>query len=236
MLPYVIIHIGMSVDGRIDWGGGADNPYYELVREFRADTDISGSNTMLKAFLPEDPQKAFGQAYEQWVQIPDRPRLAVIDSRGRIKKWNLIKRQPWWSGFVALCSGETPKEHLKYLEAEQIEYILAGHTQVDIRQALDALSDRYQTRRVRLDSGGILNGVFLRAGLVNEVSLVISPALVGGTSPMTMFVAPDLTSEEGVIPLTLMQIEKVKDRYLWVRYRVDPKPEPADERRSVSNG
>ncbi len=235
MLPYVIIHIGLSVDGRIDWGGGSDNPYYDLVREFKVDTDISGSNTVLKAFLPEDPQNAFGQVYDQWIQIPDRPRLAVVDSRGRIKTWNLIKRQPWWRDYISLCSEQTPAEHLRYLEEEQVTTIITGKKQVDLREALETLNDRFEAQRIRLDCGGILNGLFLREGLVNEVSLVISPTLVGGTSPMTMFAAPDLTSEEGVISLSLMQIEKVKDRYLWVRYQVNPKPEPVEERRSVSN-
>ncbi len=219
MLPYVILHIGLSVDGRIDWGGGADNPYYDLVRQFGADTDISGSTTMLTAFLPEDPQTAFGDNYSQWIELPDRPRLAVVDSRGQIKTWHLIKRQPWWQGCISLCSAETPAEHLKYLQGEQVEVIIAGGEHVDLRKALQELSLRFNTRRVRLDCGGILNGIFLRAGLVDEVSLVISPALVGGTSPRTMFVAPDLTSEDGVIPLALLQVEKIKDRYLWVRYK-----------------
>ncbi len=236
MLPYVIIHIGLSVDGRIDWGGGSDNPYYDLVREFHSDTDISSSNTMLTAFLPEDPQKAFGQTYDQWIQIPDRPRLAVIDSRGRIKTWHLIKKQPWWRDYISLCSEATPGEHLRYLEGEQVKTIVIGKEHVDLRVGLETLGDRYEARRVRLDCGGILNGVFLREGLVDEVSLVISPALVGGTSPKTMFNAPDLTSEGGVIPLTLIQIEKVKDRYLWVRYRVNAKSELVNESRSVSDG
>jgi len=46
MLPNVIIHVGLSEDGRIDWGGGSDNPYYELVQKLSADRDISGSNTL----------------------------------------------------------------------------------------------------------------------------------------------------------------------------------------------
>ncbi len=62
--------------------------------------------------------------------------------------------------------------------------------------------------------------MLLRQGLVDEVSVVISPSLVGGTSPKTMFVAPDLESEEGVIPLALFNIEKIRDRYVWLRYKV----------------
>ncbi len=220
MLPYVIIHIGMSVDGRIDWGLGADNPYYELVPQFGADTDLSGSNTILKAQWPADPQAVLGEVYPQWINKPDRSILAIVDSQGRIKNWDIIKKQPWWRDYVALCSAATSRDHLAYLEEQQVQYIVAGIQHVDLRQALEELNARYHCQKVRIDSGGILNGVCLRAGLVDEVSVVISPALVGGTSPQTMFVAPDLTSEEGVISLTLTQIETVRNRYLWIRYNV----------------
>jgi 2,5-diamino-6-(ribosylamino)-4(3H)-pyrimidinone 5'-phosphate reductase len=220
MLPYVIMHIGVSVDGRIDWGGGADNPYYELVQQFGADTDLSGSNTILKAQWPTDPQTVLGEVYVQWINKPDRSILAIVDSQGRVKNWDNIKKQPWWRGCVALCSTATPQDHLSYLEEQHVDYIITGTQHVDLQQALEELNTRYHCQKVRIDSGGILNGVCLRAGLVDEVSLVISPALVGGTSPQTMFVAPDLASEEGVIPLILTQIETIRDRYLWVRYKV----------------
>jgi 2,5-diamino-6-(ribosylamino)-4(3H)-pyrimidinone 5'-phosphate reductase len=219
MLPYVVLHIGVSVDGRIDWGLGTDNPYYELVQQFGADTDLSGSNTILKAHLPKEPEKVFGEVYTQWINKPNRPLHAIVDSRGRIKNWDIIKKQPWWRDCVALCSKGTPHNHLEYLQEQNVEYIIAGQQHVDLRQALEELSRRYRSQKVRIDSGGVLNGVLLRAGLVDEVSVVISPSLVGGMSPQTMFVAPDLTSEEGVIPLTLMQIEQIKNRYIWVRYK-----------------
>ncbi|MEO0433105.1 MAG: dihydrofolate reductase family protein, partial [Cyanobacteria bacterium J06656_5] len=48
---------------------------------------------------------------------------------------------------------------------------------------------------VRVDSGGTLNGVLLRAGLVDELHLLVHPTLVGGTSQKTFF--NDLTSENG---------------------------------------
>src|SRR5512139_3847230 len=76
MLPYVILHMGVSVDGRIDWGLAPDSPYYDLVPLFNADTDISGSNTFLKAEIPEEPDPAFAGLYEEWVNKPSRALLA----------------------------------------------------------------------------------------------------------------------------------------------------------------
>ena len=221
MLPYVIIHMGISVDGRIDWGLGADNPYYELVEQFGVDTDISGSNTILDAQFPADPKMALGNLYDDWLQKPGRPIHAIIDSQGRVKNWAIIKKQPWWKECISLCSEETPADHLAYLEETEIQYIVAGEQKVDLRTALAQLSSKFGTTKVRVDSGGILNGVFLRANLVDEVSVIISPALVGGRSPKTMFVAEDLQSEEGIIPLKLTRIDKIRDRYVWLRYSVE---------------
>ncbi len=65
-----------------------------------------------------------------------------------------------------------------------------------------------------------MDGAFLRQGLVDEVSVEISPSLVGGVSPKTMFVAQDLESEEGVIPLLLTGIESIRGRYVWLTYKV----------------
>lgn len=220
MLPYVILHMGISLDGRIDWGGGSDNPYYELVQQFGVDTDISGSNTILTAQFPEDPQKMLGPVYEAWIQKPSRPKHAIVDSKGRIKNWEIIKKQPWWSGYISLCSEKTPQSHLSYLEDLGIDCIITGEQNVNLRVALEKLNTQFNTQRVRVDCGGILNGVLLREGLVDEVSVLISPALVGGISPKTMFVAPDLESDAGVIPLTLTHVEKVRDCYVWLRYRV----------------
>ena len=55
----------------------------------------------------------------------------------------------------------------------------------------------------------------------SSVSVIISPSLVGGLSPKTMFAAEDLESEEGVVPLRLTHMEKIRDRYVWLRYRVE---------------
>ena len=73
---------------------------------------------------------------------------------------------------------------------------------------------------MRADCGGTLNGVLLRAGLVDEVSLVVDPALVGGTSPHSVFLAPDLESPAGVIKLELLGLKRLEGGTVWLHYRV----------------
>jgi 2,5-diamino-6-(ribosylamino)-4(3H)-pyrimidinone 5'-phosphate reductase len=73
---------------------------------------------------------------------------------------------------------------------------------------------------VRVDSGGTLNGILLRSDLVDEVSVLIHPGLVGGTTPRSIFRAPDLISSEGVIQLRLIHVEQLKGDVIWLRYEV----------------
>ncbi len=221
MLPSVILHMGVSVDGRIDWGIGDAGPYYAIATQLGQDADLSGSSTILKATWPEDPRRAMPDLYDAFIDKPGRPLLVAVDSCGQIKNWDLIKRQPFWRGWVALCSHVTPQSHLEYLRQEGIETIITGEDRVDLRAALEALNERCGVKVVRVDSGGILNGALLRAGLVTEVSVILYPCLVGGTSPASMFVAEDLTGPEGVIRLKLTHVEQLNKNYVWLRYTVE---------------
>jgi 2,5-diamino-6-(ribosylamino)-4(3H)-pyrimidinone 5'-phosphate reductase len=121
---------------------------------------------------------------------------------------------------LALCSQSTPDTYLDYLQERHVEYIVAGQDRVDLRAALEELNARHGVQLVRVDSGGILNGVLLRAGLVDEVSVLVNPSLVGGTTPRSIFQAPDLTSAEGVIKLRLAHVEKMEGDVVWLRYEV----------------
>jgi 2,5-diamino-6-(ribosylamino)-4(3H)-pyrimidinone 5'-phosphate reductase len=222
MKPAVILHTGMSLDGRIDWTLAQDSPYYMLVRRLGADCDLSGSTTILQAQFPEQPQQAYPELYAEYAAKSDRDKaiLAVVDSRGQVQNWAAIKRQPIWRGFIVLCSRSTPANHMDYLEREGVPVIIAGEERVDLPKALEQLAERFGVRSVRVDSGGILNGALLRAGLVDEVSVVLNPELVGGESPRTVFTAPDLTSAVGVIRLKLEHLERLEGDYVWLRYRV----------------
>ncbi len=85
---------------------------------------------------------------------------------------------------------------------------------------MEEVNSRYGVNVVRVDSGGTLNGMLIRAGLVDEVSVLIHPCLVGGSTPHSFFRAPDLTSAEGVVQVKIINIQKIEGDLLWVRYEV----------------
>lgn len=223
MKPKVIIFNGLSLDGRMDGGEGQIDMglYYKIAASWNADAMLSGSGTMLAAVM--EP------AEEAVTELPSEPKelhplaipfMVVADSRGRFHHWRSMQVQPFWRETVALCSRLTPKEYLRELESARVPYIVAGDDKVDFCQALEELNTRFSIQTIRVDSGGILNGVLLRAGLVDEVSVLIDPILVGGESPRSLFVAPDITSPQQTIPLRLIHFEQVAEHVLWLRYEI----------------
>jgi 2,5-diamino-6-(ribosylamino)-4(3H)-pyrimidinone 5'-phosphate reductase len=222
MLPRVVLHNEMSVDGRMDWLTVNMGLYYGLAGRWKADAMLSGSNTLLNAYPPELVAEEDETAFEPPARDPGDPRqlLVVVDSRGRLRNWHLLRKEPYWRDVLALCSRSTPETYLDYLQKRHVETIVAGEDRVDLRAGLEELGARYGVKLVRVDSGGILNGVLLRAGLVDEVSVLINPSLVGGVTPRSIFQAPDLASEEGVIKLRLAHVEKMEGDVVWLRYEV----------------
>lgn len=219
-LPKVIVHNEVSVDGRIDWLCTHEDVYYGLLSAWNEDATLSGIETLF------DPRTGVTREEKKVASAPNvdpddgRPLLVVTDSRGRGYNWQFFREWPYFRDIVILVSEKTPEKYIRYLEDRYVKYIVSGDDRVDLRGALIALNEEYGVKVVRTDSGGSLNGALLRAGLVNEVSLLVNPSLVGGTTPKSFIRAPDLESSEGVIELELIGVERLKHDIVWLRYRV----------------
>ena len=222
MRPRVILHNAISADGRLDWFRADQGLFYELAGRFEEELTLVGSDTLLQSpqgsAIARDPD-----------EIPEitppnpkdrRPILVVPDSRGRIKNWPLLRSLPYWRDVFALGTSTTPKKQIDRLRRQSVPYFLAGRRKVDLGQALKSLQERFGSKTVRVDGGGALNGVLLRSGLVDEISLLIHPQFVGGVSPKSVFRASDLIAAEGVIDLKLTHNETLDGGLVWLRYDV----------------
>jgi 2,5-diamino-6-(ribosylamino)-4(3H)-pyrimidinone 5'-phosphate reductase len=70
-----------------------------------------------------------------------------------------------------------------------------------------------------LEGGGRINGAMLRAGLISELSLLVTPVADGRIGTPALF---DVDGDR-VIPqrLALVVVERRHGDILWLRYRVE---------------
>jgi len=218
MKPKVILHNSTSLDGRISGFIPDVGLYYELAAHWQEDATLTGCDTLLAA-VEEAPGE---EATDDGDGFPESelPLLVVTDSRGRIDDWEYWRRQPYWRDVVVFCTDSSPADYLSRLATEGIEHIVTGGDRVDLSAALEELNLRWSVATVRVDSGGTLNGALLRQGLVDEVSVLIEPVLVGGETPASIFRAPETESEGAVIPLQLDRVEQLRGDIVRVVYHV----------------
>jgi len=218
MLPRVILHTAVSLDGRITNFPADLELYYTLAAQWNPDAVLFGSGTILAAptlEVPSEHREIFAPPSDQ----PDpRPLMVIADSRGRVRCWETLKTWPYMRDLVALCSSATPPEYLQYLSQSSIETIRAGVDQVDLRAALEELNRRYAVKTVRVDSGGALNSVLLHDGLVDEVSVLIHPIIAGGKADPTLCDPLRAGILDLQIPLVHNRTEVLANGIVWSRY------------------
>ncbi len=221
MLPKVVLHTAMSLDGRITNFPADLELYYTLAAQWNPDAVLFGSATILAAptlEVPEDHRALFTPP----AGAADlRPLMVIADSRGRVRCWETLRTWPYMRDLVALCSSSTPGEYMDYLLSCQITALIAGEDRVNMRAALEDLGSRYGVRTVRVDSGGTLNSVLLHEGLVDEVSVLIHPVIAGGRSSPSLCDPQNAGIQDLQVPLTHVHTEVLGNGIVWSRYTLE---------------
>jgi len=237
--PRVICHMAASIDGRIVVDGwpesvsAAVRREYEKVHEsYDADGWICGRVTMepFAGAVRSDADVAReylgAAAREDFIAPGKHDSFAfAIDASGRLA-WR--SNDIGGDHVVAILSERVADDYLAFLRERDVSYLLAGARDVDLELALKKIGSRFGVRSLMLEGGGKVNGGLLRAGLIDEISLVVVPVADGRIGTAAVF---DVDAD-GFSPsaLVLEQFERLADDVLWLRYRVkaradEPRPE-----------
>src|SRR5262249_45377520 len=92
---------------------------------------------------------------------------------------------------LAILPEQVPDSHLVGLRADGGPSILAGKAGVGPAAALEAVNRELGIERLMVEGGGGANGALLRAGLVDELSLVVTAAIDGSTGGPIVFNSGD---------------------------------------------
>jgi len=215
----VIMHDSVSLDGAFvgfDYSMELMSLHYQIADSFGETLRLFGSNTAKAAMemfggltseTPEDfekPQKSEGLTC--WV---------ITDSKALlINKLHYFRRSEYCRDVVVLVSESTPKEYLVYLGERNYDYYTVGKNQVDLKKALDLITENYDINTVLVDSGRTLTNALLNQGLVDEISLLVLPKIIGKTA-QTLF-----SSVDKVQNLSLIKTESFSGGYTHCLYSV----------------
>ena len=207
--PKIICHILMSIDGRIAGDffrlpetGKAAVEYRNLRGGFNGEAIIYGRTTaeevLTKGHAPD--LSAYGNVVlrrEDFIADNSAANyLAVLDPEGGLgwTKPVVEGRGPGYDGahIVELLTEKVPDAYLAYLQKIGVSYLFCGTDTLSCAQAAEKLHEWFGVQTALLQGGGVANGSFAAEGLIDELSLVIVPALQGGGAPCLIETAQGL--------------------------------------------
>jgi len=101
--------------------------------------------------------------------------------------------------------------------------IIKYDKQIDFADMFQKLKEEFGAEQVTIQTGGTLNAEFLRAGLIDYVSLVIAPILIGGKDTSTLIDGESLHSEDELFKTRALELDStrvLKNSYLHLIYKV----------------
>src|SRR5271170_6764625 len=212
MKPYVICHMVSSVDGRIlssQWrpsGNRAAGLFERLHELIGGDAWLVGRVTGQEFAKADAYPDHTDQTYprDPWFACRDADAYGIIlDAHGKIA-WGRsdIDGDP----IVAVLTDRVTDAHLAGLRKDGVSYIFAGERELDLGLALEILNRELGVKRLLVEGGGGANGAFLRAGLIDEISLAICPVVDGAKGAPSVFDSSDKDAG-GAAPIRTMTLE-----------------------------
>ncbi len=184
MKPYVICHMYISIDGKID-GEYMNEDGCNISGEFYDDIIFEMGTSMASGRVTTQMYNAKGEnileKYQEEVPAGDYYIKAdhynfCFDRMGKCFYDNPIYH---YGGkdmqIVEVVSSKCDKRYLAYLRDIKIAYIIAD----GVTEALEKIYQVFRVERLVLTGGSIINGGFLAEKAIDEISLVIAPYVEG---------------------------------------------------------
>lgn len=221
--PITTLFMLMSVDGKISTGSSdaldVDQDFAKIqgVKEGLHQYYELEQMTDLWSFNTGRVQKKMGVNEKDF---PSKsPVSFVLLDNHHLTERGVRYMCAWAKTFVLIT--QNPMHPAFSLTEENLHII--RQDSLNLPDALRALEEAYGCKRLTIQSGGTLNGLFLRHKLFDYVDVVIAPILIGGKDTSTLIDGHSITSIDELNRLGVVRLEKcevLKDSYLRLRYQV----------------
>jgi 2,5-diamino-6-(ribosylamino)-4(3H)-pyrimidinone 5'-phosphate reductase len=221
MKSEIIIHNSVSLDGSLTGFMPDMELHYRIAGEYKPDAHLIGSETILSGInllgegVPEEVPEDF--------LVPERgsslPLWVIVDSGARLHGvLHTCRRFEYCRDLIILVSETTPADYLIHLKERNYKYIITGKVKVDLKMAFEILSVSYGIKKILTDTGRILGNLLLNMELVNEISLLVHPLIVGEKC------YPVFSDIHLNLPLKIKKSEQFENGCVWIVYNVGGDP------------
>ena len=221
--PVTTLYMLMSVDGKISTGAtdeldvDQDFPQITGLREglyqyyeIEQTTDLWSFNTgRVQAKMGVNTKEMPAKTPVSFVLLDDHHLTAqgIQYFCARSKQFVLI----------------TTNEHHPAFNVQAGNMYIILQEKLSLADALMILKERFGCERLTIQSGGTVNGLFLREKLFDYVDVVVAPVLIGGKDTATLIDGRSLQAKDELDRLgilRLMEATTLQDSYLRLRYQV----------------
>ncbi|WP_102960916.1 RibD family protein [Mangrovicella endophytica] len=229
--PTVICHMMVSLDGRIHpsrWTASPDGDraqwsslYEQLHDRMKADAWLVGRTTMAEMSKGEAHPPAGAVSVQRPHHFVTRDATTYALALDRSGKLHFAKPDIGGDPVVVLLGHDVPDSHLAELAGDGVSYLVAADETMDVGSMLAVLREELGIERLILEGGGTINGSLLKAGLVDEISLLVAPAIDGADGITGVF---DSGAEglAGSARLSFLSAETLEHGIVHLRYKVEP--------------
>src|ERR1700722_7193847 len=189
MKPYVSILMVTSIDGRLHPSRFTDSPdgtrrdwsgqYEKVHASLQANAWLVGRVTMagMSRIGPHAPSGPWKVERPIHVARTEAGTFAVaLDPAGKLHFQGATL-----SGdhVIVLLGRDIPDSHLAELAADGVSYIVSAGAEFEIPNLLDVLARLFGITHLVVEGGAKTNGAFLAAQVVDELRVLVAPALDG---------------------------------------------------------
>jgi 2,5-diamino-6-(ribosylamino)-4(3H)-pyrimidinone 5'-phosphate reductase len=224
--PLTTLFMLMSVDGKISTGDTDEldfdqdlpkidgvkeglHQYYDLEKQ----TDTCSFNTgrVMAKIGVNDRDTEPTKIPADFVIVDNQPHLT---SKGveYLSKW-----------VRTLYIVTTNNQHSAYSCGLINVYVIPFENQIDFPKLFEQLKHQHKIERMTIQSGGTLNAALIREGLIDYLSIIVAPVVIGGASTPTLIDGESLHSIRDLHllhSLKLISTTQLENSYLHLRYDV----------------
>jgi 2,5-diamino-6-(ribosylamino)-4(3H)-pyrimidinone 5'-phosphate reductase len=213
--PYVILNAAMSLDGKIATYTGdsrlSSSADFRRVHHLRASVD--GIMVGMRTLLRDDPKLTVKFARGH------KPHRIIVDSNAHTPLTSYVVRTAREIPTIVAVTSRAPKDRIETLERRGVKVLVCGKGRlVSVKILLQTLR-KLGIRKILLEGGGALNWSMLNSGLVDEVSVAITPRILGGETAVSLVEGKGVALVKDAVKLKFLKTAKYGPD-LVVHYKV----------------